>query len=347
MPRKKWGEKSIVYLGYGNEWSPESLWTTGVGGSETALINLAKNWQKMGYEVTVYAASEGVYDGVQYHRLEDFDPEDEFNILILWRVCFDRLKTKIRARKIMFDFHDLLSSDDLKGDLSQVDHFFVKSQFQKDFFLTHENTKELNLPEEKFVVIPNGVEIPSDIKIEKSDTPRVIYSSYYNRGLDLLLSIAWPIIIQEIPDAELHIFYGWDAYEMQHGKDNFTGAVNFLMFQPGVHHHGRVPQHELIEEKAKSHLHYYVTYFPEVDCISVRESIAVKCLPIMSDYAALKEKPYGIHIPGNPQLQETHEIAARKTIELLKNPKLIEPYVENVHYETWDEVAKEWIKYFD
>lgn len=54
---KRWGNKSIVwYAGYTpKQWSPDSI-KTGIGGSELALINLSKEWSKLGYQVTVHTA---------------------------------------------------------------------------------------------------------------------------------------------------------------------------------------------------------------------------------------------------------------------------------------------------
>jgi len=36
----------------------------------------------------------------------------------------------------------------------------------------------------------------------------VIYTSSYDRGLEHLLKM-WPDVKKAVPDAELHIFYGW------------------------------------------------------------------------------------------------------------------------------------------
>ena len=41
---------------------------------------------------------------------------------------------------------------------------------------------------------------------------RVIYTSSYDRGLEHLLKM-WPDVKKSVPDAELHIFYGWQLFD--------------------------------------------------------------------------------------------------------------------------------------
>ncbi len=86
---KVWPEKSIVFFTGStfDEWSPASL-TEGIGGSETAVIYLAKLWSKMGYRVTVYGnhgKRSGVYDGVKYCHHTKFNKYDTFDTLIFWK----------------------------------------------------------------------------------------------------------------------------------------------------------------------------------------------------------------------------------------------------------------------
>ena len=53
---------------------------------------------------------------------------------------------------------------------------------------------------------------------------------------------------------------------------------------PGVIDHGRVGQRELLRAKARARLHYYVSTWPEVDCIAARESAVLGCAPLTSSY---------------------------------------------------------------
>lgn len=154
-PPRVWGEKEICYLAsfggkHFEEWSAKSL-DKGIGGSETAVIALAREWTKLGYKVTVYGdpgADKGEHDGVQYRPWYEFNKDDKFNILIQWRSWF--LADKVDAKFFGVDLHDLYSPVDLtKETLDHIDKIFVKSQF-------HRNLAP-KVPDSKFAVISNGV----------------------------------------------------------------------------------------------------------------------------------------------------------------------------------------------
>jgi hypothetical protein len=60
----------------------------GLGGSESAVILIAKELRKIGFPVTVFNACAeddarpGIYDGVIYRPMNDIKSDDQFDILI-------------------------------------------------------------------------------------------------------------------------------------------------------------------------------------------------------------------------------------------------------------------------
>jgi tetratricopeptide (TPR) repeat protein len=156
MEPRVWGEKSVVYYasfgGKGfEEWSPDDL-KTGLGGSETAVVQLAKRWQKMGYDVTVFCdcgEKQGVYEGVIYRPYWEINWNDKFNILILWRSPH-LLDLEVKAKKIFMDLHDVASNLDwTKERVAKVSKVFFKSEYQRKMLP--------NVPDEKAVIISNGI----------------------------------------------------------------------------------------------------------------------------------------------------------------------------------------------
>ena len=91
--------------------------------------------------------------------------------------------------------------------------------------------------------------------------------------------------------------------------------------------------------------------YEEIDCISLRESAMVGCVPITTNYAVIKEKDYCIKVDGDPQAKETQEALADKIVELLKNRQELvdirEKIQEYVKHETWEHVAPLWLKNID
>jgi tetratricopeptide (TPR) repeat protein len=151
-----WGEKEIAYYAsWGTEhfepWSGKSL-TSGIGGSETAVIELAKRWVKLGYKVTVYGdprEDEGEIDGVIYRPWYEINWNDAFNILIYWRSPH-LLDRPVKAKKIFMDLHDIVSQLDwTEPRMNRVDKVFFKSKFQRSMLP--------KLPDEKARIISNGI----------------------------------------------------------------------------------------------------------------------------------------------------------------------------------------------
>jgi glycosyltransferase involved in cell wall biosynthesis len=344
---RTWAERSIVYYtGHTPyEWSPQNL-KTGLGGSESAIIFLAREWTKLGYLVTVYnncGSQAGVYDGVEYIHYSQFNPYDKFETLIIWRYPW-RLDRNTKAKRIFLDLHEVLMPEQVTPEkLAKFDKIFVKSRYHRSLLPL--------ISDSKIAIITNGANrIFFDYSNTAKDPYQLIYASNYMRGLERMLSYGWPIIKKEVPQAYLKIYYGWQSLDESKPKNReWKAKMIDLMQQPGVSEHGRIGVDELIREKATAAIHYYGCTFQEIDCISVRESAMVGCVPVTTDYAALSEKDYCVKVAGNPYEKELQESIAYQIVELLKNPeKLAEIRQKNrelVRAETWDNIARLWLNY--
>lgn len=346
---KKWEKDSIVYY-MGNRKEPLSYDILGKGasGSYTALIYLCKEWAKLGRKVTVYAPcgedKTGIYDGVEYINYYYFNPEDTFDTLIIFQHAYI-LPPNIKARKLCLDWHDIFGKRlQPKKKLEKFDLIFAKSQYQRqlmDF-----------IPDEKFVIVTNGIDSNiAELYNTKKEPYKLVYASRYYRGLEEMLTEGWQIIKQEIPEAELHIYYGFVLREMAKEKETWRNKMIKLMEQPGVFNHGRVSQEQLILDKASASIHYYGCTYPEIDCISLRESAAVGCVPVTTTCGVFAEKEYCVKVNGEPKTKETQEAIAYKIVELLKNPPELEKYREKFRElaikETWDKIAQIWLENFN
>lgn len=147
---KVWGEKEICYFAnFGGEhfekWSPHSL-KNGIGGSETAVIELARRWAKDGWKVTVYGdpgAFQGDHEGVIYLPWYKFNQRDHFNIFIAWRR--PSYLGKIVCKKYLLDMHDVFIEQTVNK--QGIDRIMVKSEFHKS----------LAPHTERMQVISNGI----------------------------------------------------------------------------------------------------------------------------------------------------------------------------------------------
>lgn len=156
-PPTAWGDRDIaIYCGPGfTNWSPKQLTTPGgsfVGGSEEAVINMSRELQKLGWEVTVYGDpgnDEGLHDGVNYLPYYKFNKLDNFNILISWRQLgfFDQ---PLSAKKKYLWLHDIPNKMEYTPERTkEIDKIFVLSRWHRDQ-IDH-------VPDEKVWITTNGI----------------------------------------------------------------------------------------------------------------------------------------------------------------------------------------------
>ena len=351
-------KRSIVwYCGKSWEpWSPKSL-KKGIAGSQNAVIYPSREWARIGCEVYVYSyckGQEGVYSNVHYLNFDKIDKKKSFDILIIWRdknIHF--LDEPKLANKVFLDLHDIpyRKRKFTRERVGKISKIITRSRFHYKQFINQPWAPYIT--KKKLAIISNGID-KKCFKCEKNKEPyRLIYTSSYSRGLEYMLKYGWPIIKKEIPEAEFNIYYGWDHFE-HYKKDlksqEWKKMMIDLMNKPGVTNHGRIGYDKLMEERSKSAIHYYASTWFETDCISVRESALLGCVPVTTKYAALAEKPYCVRVSGNPWNKKIQQKVAYKIVELLKNQKKLEKIRRAIkkfaEKDEWNKIAELWLKMF-
>ena len=348
-PPKTWGKKEVIfYCGPGFEkWSPKNMneWER-VAGSEEATIRLSRELAKLGWEVTVYGnpmEDEGLYDGVTYLNYYKFNPKDTFNIMVIWRQP-GLLSNIFSVKKTYLWMHDIPNPVDFtKERVKAVEKIIPLSKW-------HRNCLP-DIVDEKFLISSNGIDLDQIKGDFKRDPYRMIYTSSYDRGLEHLLKM-WPDIKKEVPQANLHIFYGWGLFDqMFHNNPErkmWKSKMEKLMKQPGITEYGKVGQDRIIEEYFKSGILAYPTHFGEISFISGMKAQACGAIPITVDYAAVHETvQYGVKVEGDIYDQETKEKYKKALIKALKDHEWQEkerkPMMKWAREKFgWDRVAKRW-----
>lgn len=293
--KEKWKKENVViYTGPSWErWDFRNVDKGGIGGSETWTVYLAREFDRMGYRVKVFAdcPEPHIYDGgVEYLHYTDyprFVDRNWIDYFISSRTT-DTLDFPVRAGKIFVMIHDVwLLSDRVKIHLDKVYKYCALSEWHRSFISSYHN-----IPEDKIWVTSNGVDFSRFEQDVQRERHRMIYSSSPDRGLDTLLGMM-PKIIEKVPDAELHVFYGFKNWaeaverrgdEKQRKKmEEIRQALN----QPGVIYHGRVGQKELAKEFLRSSLWAYPTSFEESFCITAVEAQRAGLPVVTSNYAGL------------------------------------------------------------
>lgn len=346
IPPQTWADNSVViYCGNAwEDWSPISV-MRGIGGSEEAVIYLSKELTRLGYKVTVYNQCGdigGVFDGVEYKNYFEFNAQDKYNILIGWRMdTISHVSAKFKAIWL----HDvpqdgMFTEQTVKG----IDKVIVLSEYHKTLLPSV-------IPPQKVFVSTNGINLPDFEKNTAIREPkRMIYTSSYDRGLQHLLQM-WPEVKNAVPDATLHVFYGWNTYdkmlEVGARSAKYKTAMVELMKQDGVTDHGRVGHRQLVKEFQKSGVWVYPSHFEEISCISAMKAQAAGCVPVCTDYAALAETvKAGVKVKGSTIDGEVCESFKKSLIEVLQDEKrqglLREEVLQHKATFGWDRVASLW-----
>jgi len=349
--RKVTGRLIEIYCcGTPETWTPDKI-KTGIGGSEEAAINMAQEWLKQGFRVIVYNScgdQQGWHNDIPYVDRELFDYTADHDIVIGWRDpgLFDM---PFKANRKLLWLHDVPNPYAYDQEIiDKIDKIIVLSQYHKNLF------KGSLVPDDKLYVSSNGVDMSLfNCTTEPRNKYKVVYGSSPDRGLDTLLSI-WPEVKEAVPEAELHIYYGWNVFDKcirPSGKQFKDKVMNLVNTLPGVIWHGRVGQEELAKEYMNAGFWAYPTYFPEISCITAMKVQIAGAIPVCTDYAALAETvKYGFKIKGNINNAGNLDKFKVQLIDALKMPDEKQERIRQSMMITsqkiyaWEFVAQSWAK---
>jgi len=301
------GKDLVYYCGFTEKvWDPNVAMEKGVGGSEEAVINLSKELAKKGWNVTVYnnCGHGGVFDGVIYKPFWSYNYRDKQDVTIFWRHPKPVDYVGDWAGKIFIDLHDVVPQGEFTDErLKKIEKIMVKTKAHRVLFP--------NVPDEKFSIIPNGID-PSlfEKKVEKNPY-LILNTSSADRHLDATLDV-FEELIERQPEKpwKLAWYYGWGVYDSVHegNKEMMEWKKKQMerfekLVKEGRAEGGTMLGHKEIAEKyLEAGIFLYPTQFYEIFCISAVKARLAKCLIIASDFAALKETITGgarIHTSGN------------------------------------------------
>lgn len=184
---------------------------------------------------------------------------------------------------------------------------------------------------------------------------RLVYGSSYDRGLEHLLKM-WPEIKAEVPEAELHVFYGWDLFDKGYADNpamqEWKEKINKLMEQDDITHLGRISHEGVRKEFESAGIWAYPTHFGEISCITAMKAQAFGAVPVVVSYAALAETvQHGIKVDGDIYDQETKDEFKRELVSLLKDEtrqeQIRKPMMEWAQSKfKWENVAGQWSNEF-
>lgn len=320
------------------------------GGSEEGVVNLARTLARRGYEVEVYYnAPEGTtashddesgYLGYWYDR-ESFDPAAERDLFVSVKdlEVFDQ---RISARRKYLWTADAHRPGDLTpGRASQLDKIIAISPYHKA------EIERLNP-----YLAPGSVDdFPYGLNGEyytgmaavaaevERDPHSLMYASSLDRGLELLLD-AWPRIREEVPEAKLSVWYGFDLSDKIAGASQdyqmWKARMVSKLDQPGI----TLEQRTDIDD-VKPYLEAAIWAYPciggERFCITAIKAQKLGTVPVVIPTMALQTTvKHGLRADDPVQfvdaligLMKDEEKQKRIRAEMIADPEIL----------TWDGVV--------
>ncbi|MBF0492093.1 MAG: glycosyltransferase family 4 protein [Deltaproteobacteria bacterium] len=348
-----------------------------LGGTESAMIDMAEALAQRGHEVHVFSLLDdvGPYEGVQYHSFEAFESfslNKNWDVFIGIRQLLPLLVKRWAAYQIYFtpDAYDQpffkqalqvdcsLDSQNWKVGLYSlkfvshwVDKIYCVGQWQAQSL-----AQAFQVPLSKFFVTGNGIWPQLFKPLPFSERKkRIVYASTPSRGLEYLLDY-FPTLRRENPGLECWVMSGMQLYGLSAEQDQqqYAGVYQKAK-QEGVHLLGPVSKSELYSIFSQSLAMAYPNTFAETFCIAVLEAQAAGLPVVTTRLAALEERieeaKEGFLISGHPSQETYQEDFISKMNQVLQSPSLWNPLsaqaLEKSRRFSYEILAQAWEKDFD
>ena len=272
-------------------WNPETARTGCIGGSEEAILWISRLLHRRGWNVTVYAhcGEEKDYDGVSWKPRRMWNHRDRQDVTVLWRYP-NLTEYEINSDRVIVDLHDVVPEQEFSPHrLRRIDKIFVKSKFHRSLFPL--------VPDEKFVIIPNGIDARLFEETGDRDPMLLINTSSADRSLEGFLD-CFEKIKEQVPQAKAQWAYGWGTWDFANAKCaplvQWKAMTQQRMRQLGVEELGRLSHDEVAGLYRQANVFLYPSEMAEIDCISLSKAMAAGAVPITTDFATMGEKtPHG------------------------------------------------------
>lgn len=273
------------------QWDGSSLQQSGVGGSETWIIETARCIAaKKSFRVVVFCncVANVTHDDVLYVRLAElaaFVGTNWIHCCVVSRFSeyVPALLESPHVGNVHLILHDVRPSGNIIPVHPKLKSILCLSEWHKTLFLgmfpqfadrTRVQNYGVNLVE-------SGVKIPASF----------IYSSFPNRGLSTVLQL-WPRIRARLPHARLDVFCDMDNVwaNTHHGPEMALVREGLAaLATAGVTNHGWVTKQVLSGYWSSATVWLYPCRFEETFCHTALEAAAHRTLVISNGLAALAE----------------------------------------------------------
>lgn len=291
----------------------DTLKKKGLGGSESAVILMAKELANIGFDVTVFNncddsshSQPGIYDNVRYiDNKQATEHTEKYDVAIVSRTIKPFISKEFpflhTAKKRILWLHDtFIEGDQIVEDLvvsGKINHVFTLSDWHTSYILTCAHGKKRNheVLKKSIFQTRNGAvcHIP-EVDLSKKDPNHFVYNSSATKGMVPLLDHIWPEIKKRLPKAKLTIIGGYYRFREGAEPDEQENTVEQYAKRQDlkdldVTFTGVIPQKQIAEILANAWMMLYPGAFPETFGISTLESLLYKTPLVTTRFGALEE----------------------------------------------------------
>lgn len=330
------------------EWDAEIAKTKGMGGSETAAIEMAYWLKKIsGRPVKVFNVRQEpkTVDGVEYlpvAKCNEYMSKNKPWAHIAWRHNF-----KVTSAPTFLWAHDLQT---MGADVHQnYDRMFCLTPFHKRYAMAKQG-----VPEEKIWVTRNGLNISRwadgpDYRAKKNPN-KIVFPSSPDRGLDRAMRVL-DVVRETYPDIELHVFYGFENLR-KYGLAAMADQLEAMIKErPWVKYHGFTQQNELVEHFKEAAIWLHPCDFIETSCISAMEILCSGAYPVTRRLGGLMDTLADAEKAGMATLldhdcitESEYQAYIQATLKALSE-KAWERVIVPAQSYSWEHVAAEWLRF--
>lgn len=339
-----------------------------LGGTEGSMIYLAEELVKKNHEVIIVngTVNSTEYNNVKYVPRETYYLNEEWwkaqdadAIVSLTGPFYSNFWKKWCPKAKVFVWVHLSTEQPATADLgdpnkiSHVDMVVGVSEWH------YKNLKEGHKIE-KLTYVKNAINdnfknlftSAEELRQAKSK-PKACYTSAPYRGLELLAH-SIPLYAKRM---EFDIFSSMKLYQNEDSID-FEKLYLYCKSFVGVNYRGILPQKDLAKELRSSSFFTYPCIMEETFCLSLLESMAAGCKPIVTDIGALESTAKGkasvVHFSGANKAfiasftdAVLKEFMFYKTDPIAWSEQQFDQVVDINKNDTWDKRAEEWEKLFN
>ena len=343
----KQSNKILFYTGYSNlPWNYTFSLNNSLGGSETAVIQLANCFPKS-YDIYIGGAvAEEKVDNVTYVNLESLKKLVKtvpFHTVIVSRYAsFYEMYSDVSFYKSYIWGHDVsLFSYGCNIDVSsiltkwssKINGCICQTEWHKNQF-----SNLYPMLRDKFHIINNGIQVEKRMLNFLKISNRFVYTSCAERGLDRLLEL-WGDIERQLPDAELFIA----SYNKFPNNDNERKLNDIIQKHKSITHVGSLNKTQLYELMSSAEFWLYPTNWSETSCITAMEMLMSEVICVYYPLAGLINTlgDYGIPVERGNEIDTIMNLSLKQKCEIKQRG------LDYALSCSWSNRADEWNKLID